>query len=145
MPNIATALKSEITRLARKEIRQQVGPLRKIVTEQRRTIAELRRQVANLQRNQGFLTKQEGKRLAEPPRAEAAKGVRFSPKWLAADRKRLGLSAKDYGRLVGVSALTIYNWEAGKSKPQAKKLAAWASVRGLGKREAMKRLELVGG
>lgn len=145
MPNIATALKAEITRLARKEIRQQVGPLKQAVAEQRRAIAELRRQVADLQRSQGFLKKQEKKRLEKAPKAEAAEGVRFSPKWVAADRKRLGLSAKDYAALVGVSMLTIYNWEKGKSKPQAKALAAWAEVRGIGKREAMKRLELLGG
>ncbi len=145
MPNIAAVLKTEVTRLARKEIRQQVGPLRKVVSEQRRTIAALRRQVADLKRNQSFLTKQEGKRLAKAPKAEAAEGVRFSPKWVAADRKRLGLSAKDYGRLVGVSMLTIYHWESGKSKPQPKTLAAWASVRGIGKREALRRLELLAG
>jgi DNA-binding transcriptional regulator YiaG len=143
MPNLAVILKDEISRLARKEIRQQVGPLRKIVAEQRRSIAELKRQVAALERNQTYLEKQEKRRLAKTPQAGAAEGVRFSPKWLKADRKRLGLSAKDYGRLAGVSGLTIYNWESGKSKPRAMALAGWAKMRGLGKREAWKRLELM--
>ncbi len=145
MPNIAVVLKEEITRLARKEVKTQVGPLKKVVAEQRRTIAALKRQVATLERNQSFLNKQEKKRLGKKPKAEAAKGVRFSPKWVASDRERLGLSAKDYGLLVGVSMLTIYNWEKGKSKPQAKALAGWAAVRGIGKREALKRLELLEG
>ncbi len=39
------------------------------------------------------------------------KEVRFSAQWVMNDRDRLGLSAKNYGLLVGVSALTIYNWE----------------------------------
>ena len=57
--------------------------------------------------------------------------------------KRLGLSAKDYGRLVGVSAATIYGWEEGKSKPRAAALTGWANVRGIGKREAARRLASV--
>ena len=143
MPNIAAVLKDEIRRLARKEIREQVDPLRKTVHEQRGTIADLKRQNADLLKRLAFLERREGKRLATPPPASKAADVRFSPKWVAADRKRLGMSAKDYARLVGVSPLTIYNWEKGRSKPQAKQLAAWASVRGIGKRQATRRLGLL--
>lgn len=145
MPNIASVLKDEIRRLARKEIRDAVGPLKSTVTEQRKSIAELRRQNTELTRRLVFLEKRETKRLAKAPPAEAAQDVRFSPKWVAADRRRLGFSAKDYARLVGVSMLTVYNWEKGQSKPQAKQLAAWAAVRGIGKRQAQRRLELLGG
>ena len=78
-------------------------------------------------------------------KADKAKDVRFSPNWVYADRQRLGLSAKNYGRLVGVAGLTIYNWESGKSRPRAKQLVAWSEVRGIGKREAWRRLELIEG
>ncbi len=145
MPDVATVLKEEITRLARKEVKQQVAPLNKTLAEQRRTIAGLKREVASLARNQAFLQQQEKRRLSEAPKASAAKGVRFSPRWVKADRKRLGLSAKDYGLLVGVSAQTIYGWESGKSRPRATALAGWAAVRGVGKREALQRLELLEG
>ncbi len=145
MPDVAAVLKEEITRLARREVNQQVGPLRKTITEQRRTIAELRRQVAALARNQAFLQQQEKRRLGEAPEADAAEGVRFSPKWVKAHRKRLGLSARGYGLLVGVSGQTIDSWESGKSKPRATALAGWAKVRGIGKREAARRLELLEG
>ena len=145
MPDVATVLKEEITRLARKEVKQQVGPLKKTIAEQRRTIAELNRQVVALARNQAFLQQQEKRRLAEAPKPGAAEGVRFSPKWVRAHRKRLGLSAKDYGLLVGVSAQTIYSWESGTSKPRATALAGWANVRWIGKREALRRLELLEG
>ncbi len=99
--------------------------------------------MASLKRDLAFLQKREKGRLERAPKRASAQGVRFSPKWVAADRKRLGLSARDYGLLVGVSMLTIYNWEKGKSKPRAPQLSAWARVRGIGKREAMKRLELL--
>jgi DNA-binding transcriptional regulator YiaG len=43
--------------------------------------------------------------------------------------------------LVGVSAQTIYNWEAEKSRPRASQLTAIVAVRGLGKRQAKARLQ----
>ncbi len=143
MPNIAAVLREEINRLARKEIRQQVGPLRKASAELRRTVAALKSEFATLRRGVHFLERQEKRRLQSTPKASSAEGVRFSPRWVKADRERLGLSAKDYGLLVGVAGITIYNWEKAKSKPRDKQLAAWAAVRGIGKREALRRLELL--
>jgi len=143
MPDVASVLRDEISRLARKETRQQVGPLKKITSELRRTVSTLKTEVTALQRKVNFLEKQEKRRLEVAPKESAGKAVRFSPKWVKADRQRLGLSAKDYGALVGVSSLTIYSWESGKSKPRAERLAAWAEVRGIGKREAVRRLELL--
>ena len=66
----------------------------------------------------------------------------FSPDAVYAERERLELSAADYGELVGVSMLTIYNWEKGKSFPREKLLAKWLDVKGIGKREAWRRLGL---
>jgi transcriptional regulator with XRE-family HTH domain len=143
MPNIASVLRSEISRLARKEVRQEVGPLKKTTAELRRTVSSLKKEVASIQRKVRSLEKQEKRRLEVAPKASAAKAIRFSPKWVKADRQRLGLSAKNYGALVGVSSLTIYSWESGKSKPRAERLAAWAEIRGIGKREAQRRLELL--
>ena len=71
--------------------------------------------------------------------------VRFSAKGLASQRQRLGLSAAEMGLLLDVSAQTIYNWEAGKSRPRQQQLAAIAALRGLGKRQVKVRLtELAG-
>ena len=46
---------------------------------------------------------------------------------------------------MGVSALTVYNWEHQKSRPQKAQLAALVAIRGIGKREALARLELLKG
>jgi hypothetical protein len=46
---------------------------------------------------------------------------------------------------VGVAALTIYSWESGKFRPRKKQLPGLAAVRRMGKREAHKRLEMIGG
>ncbi len=141
MPNVATVLREEIQRLARKEAKAQIAALKKHRAVDRKAIAGPRRHVAALERDVASLKNQERRRVGKTPEAANGTTVRFSPKWVAADRARLGLSAKDYGLLVGVSMLTIYNWEKGTSKPQAKQRAAWAGVRGIGKREAWQRLE----
>jgi DNA-binding transcriptional regulator YiaG len=101
--------------------------------------------VAALARTVAFLEKQEQRRVASPPLVpQEAKGVRFSARSVKAQRARLGLSAKDFGRLVGVAALTIYSWESGKSRPRRKQLPGLAAVRLLGKREVRQRLEMLG-
>jgi DNA-binding transcriptional regulator YiaG len=101
--------------------------------------------VAALARTVAFLEKQEQRRVASPPAPQEGKGVRFSARSVRAQRARLGLSAKDFGRLVGVVPLTIYSWESGKSRPRKKQLAGLAAVRRLGKREARQRLEMLAG
>lgn len=67
--------------------------------------------------------------------------LRFRPAGMAANRKRLGLSAADFGLLVGATGQSVYSWEQGKSKPRGKHLAAIAALRGIGKREVSVRLE----
>ena len=67
--------------------------------------------------------------------------TRFSAKGLKANRERLGLSADNYGKLIGVSGLSIYNWEQEKARPRENNVMALLSIRGIGKREAAKRLE----
>lgn len=155
MPNLTTVLNEEIRRLARKEIRAQVGKTQKQVADQRREIAELKRLNADLNRRLAFLEKQEKQRLEQPaePRViiqkadgkeEPATTTRFSSKWLAKHREKLGFSAAEYAKLVGCSPLSIYKWEKGESTPRAAQREALAEIRGIGKREAIRRIELMG-
>jgi len=143
MPNLATVLKVEISRLARKEIKSQVGVTKRAAAQHRRDIAELKRLVRDVSQRVAFLESQEKKRVSSGAAQAPPEGMRFSPRWLKLHRQRLGLSGADYGKLVGVSALTIYSWESGKSKPRKNALAALAAARGLRKREALKRLEIL--
>ena len=64
----------------------------------------------------------------------------FSGEALKAHRERLGLSADNYGKLLGASGLLIYNWEQGKTRPRKSSVDAWTAIRRLGKREAAQRL-----
>jgi len=145
MPNLASALNEQIRRLSRREINAQTKTTRRLTAQYRRDIAALKRQVAALRKSVSFLEGQEKRRVADRPAPPAAEGIRFRADGLKSHRAKLGLSAKDYGQLVGVAGLTIYQWEGGKSRPRSAQLAKLAAVRGLGKREALKRLELLGG
>ncbi|MFV1958009.1 MAG: hypothetical protein ACC662_01215 [Planctomycetota bacterium] len=145
MPSFNTMFKAEVARLARKEVKAAIEKVRKASTHHRLDIADLKRRVQELDRKIAFLERQETKRIGEAPAAvETKRKIRFSPRAVKSHRAKLGVSAADYGRLVGVAGLTIYNWEGGKSKPRAKQLQGWAAIRGLGKREALRRLELLG-
>jgi DNA-binding transcriptional regulator YiaG len=142
MPNIATVLKEEIRRVSRKEIKAIVGKTQQIAASCRKEIAELKRLVHDQAKLITLLKKQIYHGQDRPPIEEdPLDGVRFSARSVRAQRKRLNLSAADYGKLVGVSALTIYHWESGKSRPRKAQFAALTAVRGIGKREALKRIE----
>lgn len=141
MPNIATALKQEITRLARKEQKSNTGTLKKALASYRNEIAALKRRVADLERGQKRVTKVVGTVRPQADGGQEDINLRFRAAGFAQHRKRLGLSAREMGMLLDASALSVYKWETGKSKPRAKHLEAIAGIRKLGKREAVKRLE----
>jgi DNA-binding XRE family transcriptional regulator len=141
VPNIAIALREEIVRISRKEIRGQIGSTKKAATQHRREIAALKRQVALLERQLKFLVKRTTSSSA-PTAPEAGTKLRFVAKGLRSHRNRLGLSAADFGKLAGVTAHTIYAWEAEKSVPRRGQLAKIAAIRALGKREALQRVSI---
>ena len=140
MPNIASILKDEITRLARKEIRSELEALRKASAQYRSDIAGLKRRVAELEKQAGRLVPKSSKKVIPVVEGEGPTNFRFSAKRFAAQRQKLGVSAGDMGTLLGVSAQTVYNWEAGKARPRQQQLAAIAAVRKLGKRDVKARL-----
>ncbi len=135
MPNIASVLKSEITRIARKEIRAEIEGLKKSVNTYRSEIAALKRRSLALEQE----LNRTHKSLPKPERPaieDTGKTPRFSAKRLASQRQRLGLSAEAVGLLVGASGQSVYNWESGKARPRASHLAAIAALRGLSKTRA---------
>ena len=144
MPNIGSLLRDEIVRLARRETRGQVAVARKATAQHRRDIAALKRQVATLERQVKLLSRRSRGAGAAPAASASATKLRFVAKGLRSHRARLGLSAGDFGRLVGASANSIYAWESGKTSPRRDQVAKIAAVRTLGKREAAQRLQAVG-
>ena len=140
MPNIASILKEEILRLARKEVRNELASLKKASAQYRSDIAELKRRLASLEKQLVQSEKKAAKKAPAQEEGESGTRVRFSAKGLASQRQRLGLTAGDMGALLGVSAQTVYNWEAEKSRPRQQHMAAITGLRGLGKREVKAKL-----
>jgi DNA-binding transcriptional regulator YiaG len=125
-------LKGEIRRLARKEVRATVTPVRKLVAELRRRVAQQRRLIAELERRSRRGARNE--RAAEAPADEGSQ-IRFSPAWVTKHRKKLKMSRRVYAKLVGVSAQSIFGWESGRTRPRRRALESWRRIRGKGKRE----------
>ena len=140
MPNIASVLKDEVVRLARKEVRRELEGLKKASAQYRSEIAELKRRMAVLEKKNARLEKTTSSKAGSQSEEAATTRTRFSAKGLATHRQRLGLSAAEMGALLGVSAQSIYHWESGKSKPREQQLSAIATVRSMGKRQAKARL-----
>ena len=136
MPNIASVLKSEISRVARKEVRTEVLALRKVAGAHRAEIAALKRRLQAMEQTLRRLDKASTRVTPVAAAKESSRALRFTAKGLVSLRRRLGLSAEACGRLVGASGQSIYNWESGKARPQAKHLQALAALRPLGKKAA---------
>jgi len=147
MPNIASVLKDEIARIARREVRRETASLKKAVTTYRGEIAELKRRSQMLERALK-------KAARGAPRAAAAakdvaegddgRALRFRPKGFATLRAKLGISANEAGKLLGVSGQSIYLWESGRARPSRDRLVAIAALRKAGKRQVTERLAELG-
>jgi len=140
MPNIASILKEEIARIARKEVRGETAGLKKTASSHRAEIAALKRRVQVLEQDLRRLTKSSPQSRPATAEDSDAQRLRFSAKGLASQRKRLGLSAAELGLLLGASGQSIYNWEASDARPRASHLPAIAALKTLGKKEAVAHL-----
>lgn len=143
MTNFTSVLKSEIARVARREVRAEIESLKKASTQYRSAIAQLRREVAALQKE----LRQASRPAARVARAGApapadrdAQARRFSATRLAAHRAKLGLSAALYGQLVGMSGATIYLWEQGRARPKPEQLQRLVELRSLSRSAALAQL-----
>jgi DNA-binding transcriptional regulator YiaG len=140
MANIGALLKAEITRLSRREIRKELAMLKKASVAARHHVAALKRQVATLESKAGQLAKRAQIASSSEVTTLPNRPVRFVAKGLKSLRKRLGLSAAQMAKLLGVSEQSVYNWETKKATPRKEQFAAIIGLREIGKREAHARL-----
>lgn len=135
MPNIASVLKSEIARIARKEIRSEVERLKKSVNGYRSEIAALKRRSQSLEQELQRLNKSVAK-TGPVASEESTKPTSFSAKNLASQRKRLGLTIEGCALLLGTAGKSIYRWENGKAQPSERYWPSIAALRTLSKQQA---------
>ncbi len=159
MPNIMTVLKAEIVRLARKESKAAVEPFHKSAADTRKALADMKRRVDDLEKQVRQLCATAARTSpsetspseTSPPEAalpetkpestRPSKG--FSAKSVRALRLKLGLSQRQLAELLGVGHATVYKWEVkpGMLKLNQRTKAALTEARGMGARNAKKRLE----
>ena len=135
MGKIESMIKSEIQRLARREIRSTFRPLKREVRTMRLKLSGLMKGFGTLNR----ITKDQVQRASEQFKLESSpeeiKIARFSPARIRALRVKKGLSQKELGMLIGVSMGTVVLWEKGKISPKAERKGALIALRKLKKRE----------
>jgi DNA-binding transcriptional regulator YiaG len=141
MGKVETIIKSEIVRLAKREMRKATAPLRRDVRILKGVVSQLRKTVLNLER---FVSLQRKEWEKKPPLEAAPEEVetsRLSPRLIRSLRERLGLSQRDFARLTGVTPLAVYQWETGVFKPKKEKKGVLVALRKLGRRDVRKLLE----
>lgn len=146
MPNIAKVLKEEIARIAKKEAKAAVTPIRKPSIRIRKDTADLKARVTTMEKEIKRLTVLVVNLAStQPIAAEAApegKSWIFG-KGIKTLRRKLGLTQGELATLVGVSTGAVVQWEAkaGKLNLRTATKKAILAIRGIGKAEARKRLE----
>jgi DNA-binding XRE family transcriptional regulator len=141
MSTFANQLKSEISRIAKKEVRSETQQLKKASAQYRSDIAALKRHIIALEATVKKLHKAQPKPILKVEK-EPATALRFRAGGFATLRKKLGLSAEQMGKLINVSAQSVYHWEAEKSRPRASQLSAISAARKLSKKEAWAKLAI---
>jgi DNA-binding transcriptional regulator YiaG len=139
---LETTIKSEIVRLAKRELKRVTVPLRRDVRSLKLTVSQLRKTLSGLERlaarRGGELLGEKAKLSASPEELEKA---RFSPRLILALRKRLGITQKDLATLAGVTVGAIFQWEKGMFDPRDDKKAVLVALRKLGRRQVKMLLE----
>jgi DNA-binding XRE family transcriptional regulator len=135
VPNILKALRAEIRQVAKSESKRAAKPMRDQLTGIRRSLTSIERRLAGLR--VGHL----GAGSSGTMRGVAGDGrrARFAPALMKQHRTKVGLSRKAYAHLMGVSSLSIYFWETGRTTPRREAVLAWQTLRKLGSRELRRR------
>ena len=142
MGKLEATIKSEIVRLAKREMRKTLVPLGRDVWLVKSAVSQLRKTVLALKR---FVAQQQNelKKRKIPLEAtpEEVKKSRFSPTLIRSLRRHLRISQKELAILTGVTVGAAHLWEKGKFEPGDEKKAVMVALRKLGRRDVRKLLE----
>jgi len=142
MGKVEGIIKSEIVRLAKREIRKISIPLGRDVWSLKSAVSQLRKAVLTLQRITASQQKElEKRKVPLEASAEEIKVSRFSPRLIRSLRGHLGITQRELAILTGVTVGAAHHWESGKFRPNMKKKAVMVTLRKLGRREVRKLLE----
>ena len=141
MGKIEPTIKSEIQRLAKREVRATLVPLRREVRTIRLKLSTLSKGFGPLNRlAKEHLREGKKKELKLEATPEEVKASRLTPDRIRGLRRKLGISMRELGILTRSSLSAVLSWEKGKFKPTGEKKVALVALRKLRKREVRKLL-----
>jgi len=130
MSTFQQTLKSEIIRLARREIKQQATPLMSGIKKLKSATAALKAEIATLQKAKTVSPVWPAPVISD----EDVKTARISGALIKRLRTRHGLSRNEFGKLLGVTGFAVIAWETNECKPKADRRKALIALRKMGKR-----------
>jgi len=143
MPTLAAVLKTEIRRLAARELKRTLRPLKRLQRSvkklravslgQRRTLAKVERRLGRLK------ARAAGAAGSSTP---GRPGRKMTPGGIRALRSRLKMTRKQFAGLLEVSPGSIFGWETGRTRPRGRSLARISEVRKMGVRAARGRAKV---
>lgn len=136
MSKIDEAIRSEITRLTRKELRSQVMPLQKQVRDLSRQVRKLLNEQQKISRTTHKLKEAHIETVSQltVPEEEMLH-ARISPGLIRKLRLKQNLTQQQLAALVGVSPAAVQSWEQGIARPAGENKMALIALRKLGRRE----------
>jgi DNA-binding transcriptional regulator YiaG len=139
MGKVESTIKSEILRLAKKEVKAVFSPLRREVWAMKLKLSGLSKGLAVLNKRAKELRQGEARPKLEV-NPEAVKASRLTPERIRNLRMKKGISQRELGILTGATTGAVLSWEKGKFKPQGDKKAALVALRKVTKRDVKKML-----
>ena len=145
MGKVEDAVRAEIMRLMRREMRNVVLPLGRDVRQLKRGLGGVSKSVARLERVlAGQVREGEARKGRLEVSEEEARKARMSAGLIRKLRTRLGITQGQLGVLVGVSPGAVTQWEMGVMSPRGQNRATLVALRKLGRRDVTRMLEQKG-
>ena len=147
MPNIANVLKDEIKRLARREIKLTITPLKVSNAALKKLVYEHKQRIAALEKENKRLAMLQGK-IHGPVHVNATKlkevGFSITGRQVRSLRGRLGISQVQLAKLIGVSVNIVSIWENKTGRLQLRKPGigkALSDLKGMKRREILEQVQ----
>lgn len=142
------SFRAEVTRIVRKEFKDELSGLRKGNATLRAEIANMKKagkalsgQVQNLEKRMESMMKSLSSAQPEGSKSSSdRRNTKFDHEALLAKRHALGFTQVDMALLIGVSNISLYKWESGSVVPRNAQLARVSEVMRLGVRAAKAQL-----
>ena len=132
MATLASALKSEVRRVAASEVQKVLRPVRRLLKQVKtlkQAARDQRRNLASVEARMDRLKVRLALRRAR------GKGPRVSADSIRSFRSRVAMTREQFARLLGVSPGSIFGWETGRTTPRGRSAARFLEVRKLGVRK----------